>query len=230
MIENLSGTLYVVATPIGNLEDISVRAARVLSEVDMILCEDTRHSLKLLNHLGIKKPLKSYHSYNEKRVASSLLSSLKNGKNLALISDSGTPCISDPGFHLISQAVESHIRVEPIPGPSAFLALLSISGFPTASFLFEGFLSPKKNKRLSKLKDLLNYKGVIILYESPYRVIKLLENLADICPDNQIILGRELTKKFEQIYRGTALELATQKESIKQKGEFTILINNFSGV
>ncbi|MDH4128232.1 MAG: 16S rRNA (cytidine(1402)-2'-O)-methyltransferase [Spirochaetota bacterium] len=225
--ENI-GCLYVVATPIGNLEDITYRAVRVLSEVDMILCEDTRQTLKLLNKLEIKKPLKSYHSYNEKRVVDDIIIKLKNGSNLALVSDSGTPCISDPGFVLLSHAINDGIQVIPIPGPSAFLALLSICGFPTSSFQFIGFLPIKKNKRLKILNDLQNFKGIIILYESPYRIIKLLNDLLEIFPNNQVVMGRELTKKFETIYRGTTQELATQKNNIKPKGEFTILINNFT--
>ena len=226
MKEN-NGSLYIIATPIGNLEDITYRAVRILSEVDLILCEDTRQTVKLLNHLEIKKPLKSYHSYNEKRIVDNIITQIKSGKTIALVSDSGTPCISDPGFVLTSQAINNDINVIPIPGPSAFLALLSISGFPTARFQFIGFLPIKKNKRLKLLNNLQNFKGIIILYESPYRIHKLLDNLLEIFPKNQILIGRELTKKFEECYRGTAEELVSRKNDIKIKGEFTILINNF---
>ncbi len=221
------GVLYVIGTPIGNLEDITYRAIRMLSEVDTILCEDTRRTIKLLNHYEIKKPLLSYHSYNEKRVVDKIVLSLKSGKNIALVTDGGTPGISDPGGLLVSNAVNNEIIVNPIPGPSACVTLLSVSGFPSHVFQFVGFLSIKKNKRLKKLADLQNYKGVIILYESPHRMLKLLDEMAEIFANCQIIIGRELTKKFEEIYRGKAKELADNKDQIKIKGEYTILINNY---
>lgn len=219
-------TLYVVATPIGNLEDMTLRAIRILSEVDLILCEDTRHTVKLLNHLEIKKPLKSYHSYNEDRVVEQITGQLRSGKTMALVSDGGTPCISDPGSKLISKVREEGYDIVPIPGVSALITLLSICGFPTNKFQFIGFLSIKKNKRIKKLADLLNYEGLIILYESPHRIIKLLEEMAEIFPDCKVLIGRELTKKFESIYYGTAKELFEQKEGMTNKGEYTIIINN----
>ncbi len=222
----MAGNLYVVATPIGNLEDITYRAVKTLSEVDVILCEDKRNTIKLLNHYNIKKPLFSYHSYNEKRVVVKIINMLKNNKELALVSDRGTPCISDPGSLLISHAVSEGIKVIPIPGPSALLTLLSIGGTPSNSFQFIGFLSTKKNKRLKKLSSLLTYEGVIILYESPHRMLKLIEEIAKIYPKNNIVIARELTKQFEEIYRGTAIELYEQKNTIKIKGEYTILIDN----
>ncbi len=226
--DEVTGTLYVVATPIGNMEDISYRAVRILSSVDGIICEDTRHTAKLLNRYEIKKPLYSYHSYNKERVSDKILNKIVEGKDLALVTDSGTPCISDPGTLLVSQAVEMNIPIVPIPGPSAFVTLLSISGFPTNSFQFTGFLSIKKNKRLKRLNELSNYKGVIILYESPHRILKLIEEMAEVFPEQNILVGRELTKKFEETYRGTGKELFQNKESLKIKGEYTILIDNFS--
>ncbi len=226
--DEVTGTLYVIATPIGNMEDISYRAVRILSSVDGIICEDTRHTAKLLNRYEIKKPLYSYHSYNKERVADKILSKLVDGEDLALVTDSGTPCISDPGSLLLSQAVDKDIPTVPIPGPSACVALLSISGFPTSSFQFIGFLSIKKNKRLKRLTELSNYKGVIILYESPHRILKLIDEMAEVFPDQNILVGRELTKKFEETYRGTGKELFQNKESLKVKGEYTILIDNFS--
>ncbi len=222
------GTLFVVSTPIGNLEDITFRAIKTLFEVDLILCEDTRRTLKLLNHYEIKKSLLSYHSYNEKKILDKIILKLKEGNNIALVTDSGTPCISDPGSLLISTAIEQDITVTPIPGPSAFLALLSVSGFPTNSFNFQGFLSPKKNKRLKILSDLSKFKGVIILYESPYRILKLIEEISQFFENCPVVIGRELTKKFEELVRGTAKELLINKDSLKIKGEYTILINNFN--
>lgn len=224
----MAGTLYVVATPIGNMEDITLRAVRILSEVDGILCEDTRQTAKLLNRYEIKKPLTSYYSYNEQKVSDSIIDRLDSGEDLALVSDSGTPGVSDPGQHLVKEAGRNGITVVPIPGASAVISLLSVSGFSGGQFCFGGFLSIKKGKRIKKLEELKQFKGIIVLYESPHRILKLIEEMAEVFPDQAILIGRELTKKFEELIRGTSTEILENKDQLKIKGEYTILIDNFS--
>jgi 16S rRNA (cytidine1402-2'-O)-methyltransferase len=214
--------LFIVATPIGNLGDISPRAIETLKNVDMIACEDTRHSKKLLNHFEIKKPLISFYSQSDPE---KILKLLRQEKTVALISDAGTPCISDPGFKLLQAAIKENVTISPIPGTSAIIAALSVSGFPANHFEFFGFIPHKKgrNKLLEKINE-LNHTA--IFYESTHRIIKLLQQLHKIMPERQIILAREMTKIFEEFLRGTAEEiLETINQNLKkQKGEFTVLV------
>jgi len=220
------GTLYVVGTPIGNLEDITLRAIRILKEVDFIICEDTRWTSKLLNHYSIKKPLVSYHQHSKIRKIDEIVDKLKKG-NAALVSDAGTPGIADPGNKLVAEALTKGIGVTVVPGPSALTSLLSVAGWSTDRFEFLGFIPHKKgrDKLFHKIKDVDN---PVIFYESPHRILKTLQSLADILPDDrQLVLGRELTKIFEQLKRGNAKELLkyfTEKPD-KVKGEFVVFVN-----
>lgn len=214
------GTLFVVGTPIGNLEDITLRAIRILKEVDLIACEDTRQTGILLQRFQIKKPLISYHQHSKLQKIETIITELKNGKDIALVTDAGTPGISDPGGVLIGRAVESNIKVESIPGPSALTALISVSGILMDKFLFLGFL-PKKKGRLTLFKNLKNWQYPIVLYESPHRIIQTLDEIQELLGDKEIIIGRELTKKFEEIIRGRISEV---KNKVRAQGEFAIII------
>jgi 16S rRNA (cytidine1402-2'-O)-methyltransferase len=222
--------LYVVATPIGNLEDISKRALRILSEVDLILCEDTRHTLNLLNHYGIKKNTLSYHQHSKLSKVDYIIQLLKDGKNLALVSDAGTPGISDPGNKLINLAIQQcdNLTIIPIPGPSGLTAAASISGFPMDKFLFLGF-PPIKNKRKSYFEEVVNSKHPVVIYESPHRILKTLNQINETIKQYnnrtiQVVLCRELTKKFETIYRGTIDEVLLRLSKEEIKGEFVIVL------
>jgi len=224
-------TLFIVATPIGNLEDLSMRALRILKEVDFILCEDTRVTKKLLNHYDIKKPLLSYHQHSRLKKVNYILELLKQGKNLALISDAGTPGISDPGNLLVDEAIKrlmEKVKIIPIPGPSAVTAAASISGFPMDKFLFLGF-PPTKRKRKKFFQEVVKSKYPVIFYESPYRIIKSLRDLQLISKTYnlkpKIVVCRELTKKFETIYRGKIEEVIREIEKGKVKGEFVVIVN-----
>lgn len=221
----MSGTLYLVATPIGNLEDISKRAIDILSTVDLILCEDTRESGKLLSHYGIKNNLMSYYSQVEDQKIPLIINYLKEGKNIALVSDSGTPCISDPGSKLVSACVENEIKVVPIPGPNSIIPALVLSGFEIKSFYFEGFI-PQKKGRKKKLEEIANRKEMTVFFESPYRIQKLINELNELCPQREIALCRELTKKFEEVIRGKISDIKKNLASIKLKGEFVVIINS----
>ena len=219
------GTLYIVATPIGNLDDITYRAVETLKTVDTIACEDTRHTLGLLNKFGIKKPLISYYAAEEQKGIFRILSKLDAGESVAYVSDAGTPGISDPGGALVREAREKGHDIIPIPGPSAFAALVSIGGISGKTILFEGFLSLKRGKRKNRLSQLLEREESFVIYESPFRVMKLLEELKELAPERKIVVGRELTKKFEEILSGTAetiIDILTIKSKIQ--GEFSILI------
>ena len=227
--------LYIVSTPIGNLEDISKRALRILKEVDLILCEDTRVTKKLLDHYKIKKPLLSYHHHSRLRKVNYILELLKKGKNLALVPDAGTPGISDPGGKLINLAMKQfdNLTIVPIPGPSAITCAASISGFPMDKFLFLGF-PPKKRKRKKFFKEVINSKYPVIFYESPYRIIKTLRELELLSISAiaqkrrksplEVVVCRELTKKFETIYRGKIDEVIEKIEKDKIKGEFVVIV------
>ncbi len=214
------GKLFIVSTPIGNLEDITFRAVKVLKETDLIACEDTRHSRILLDKYQIKTPTVSYHEHSRLQKIDYLIKELKLDKNITLITDAGTPGISDPGSYLIQKALKDKIEIVSIPGPTAFVAALSISGFPMNEFLYLGFL-PKKKGRQTLLGKLKNEKRTIVFYESPYRIIKTLEELRSILGSREVILARELTKKFEEVYRGKISEIISK---IKPKGEFTVVI------
>ena len=222
------GRLYVVATPIGNLEDITLRALKVLREVDLIAAEDTRHTRKLLERYEIEKRMVSYHEHNERERAERIVEELKSGKNVALVSDSGTPAISDPGYVLIRRCVEEGIDVVPIPGPSAFLAALSVSGLPVHRFIFEGFLPYKSGRRRNRLRRLAEEEGTIIFYESPHRLSKTLSDMLEILGNRRVVIARELTKVHEEIFRGSIREALERFCGGECKGEFTILVEGKS--
>lgn len=218
--------LYMVATPVGNLQDMTYRAVDILKDVDVIACEDTRQSAKLLGHYGIQKHLISCRARNEKQSAPGIVKLLDEGRDVAYVSDAGTPVISDPGRLLVRQARDAGHEVLPIPGASAFTALVSVCGFPGKSFLFEGFLSPKQGKRKKRLAELLERGEAFMIYESPYRVVKVLSELFELDPERKILIGREMTKKFEEYLEGTADKLITHLESGKHgKGEFALLVS-----
>lgn len=218
------GKLYICPTPIGNLEDITLRTLRILGEVDIIAAEDTRHSLRLLNHYEIKKPLTSYHEHNIREKGPELIQRLLDGKNIALISDAGMPGISDPGEDLIKLAIEEGIQVIGLPGPTASITALVVSGLTTDKFVFEGFLPSKKKDRVGALKTLVEEKRTIIFYESPHRVLNSLEDMLNTLGNRKIAIGRELTKHYEEIFRGN-FETAIQRFSEDQvKGEFVIVV------
>ncbi len=222
-----SGKLYIVATPVGNLEDITLRALRVLREVDIIAAEDTRHSLKLLTHYGISKPLISYWSEKEKIKAVDILEKLHSGLSVALISDAGTPGISDPGAVLIKRAVEEKIDIVPIPGPSAFVAALSVSGLPTEEFSFIGFLPPKGGQRQKRLSELKHELRTLIFYEAPHRLLQVLYDLKEMLGDRKAALAKEITKIHEEVLRGTLSEIIASLESRMIAGEYVIVVEGF---
>jgi len=216
--------LYLVATPIGNLGDITFRAVETLKNCDLILCEDTRHTLKLLNHYAITKPLLSYHQFNEESRLKSILEKLRAGKLIALVSDAGTPLISDPGFKLIESCIREQIPFTAIPGPCAPIDALLLSGLNSSRFQFVGFF-PRTQKELKALfLELIRYPGTSIGFESPKRVAKTLALLCHLAPDTQVVLARELTKKFEELLRGSASELSETLKKIDVKGECVVLI------
>jgi 16S rRNA (cytidine1402-2'-O)-methyltransferase len=221
---HMPGTLYVVATPIGNLGDMTVRALEVLKSVDLIAAEDTRHTGILLAHYGVTKPLTSYFEHNERAKSHALIRRLKEGVSIALVSNAGTPGISDPGYRIISQAITEGIRIVSIPGPSAMLAALAVSGKPTHSFLFEGFLPVKQSQRKKRLRELLSFEATIVVYESVHRIAKTLEDLVDICPEREIVCARELTKKFEEVLRGVPAVLLAHFRAHPPKGEFVLVL------
>ncbi len=227
MTEIEESTLYLVPTPIGNLEDITLRALEILKQVDIIACEDTRHSMKLLNHHGIKKRLIAYHSYNEKNSASGIVKLLGEGKSIALISDGGSPCISDPGYPLVNECIKAGINIIALPGPTAFVPVLSVSGFRTDIFYFSGFLSCKSGKRKNELTELVRIKGTLILYEGPHRILKLMDDILQIFPEKNVCVGKEISKINEKIYRGKPADLIKELESDKILGEFVVLIANY---
>lgn len=218
----MSGTLYLVATPIGNLDDITLRAINILKSVDFIAAEDTRHSLKLLNHLGISKPLISYHRHNEDIKSNLLINKLLDGKNIALITDAGTPGISDPGEEVVKQAIQSNIKIVPIPGACALVNALITSGLDTTEFLFLGFLPLNKKNRAEQLEKIKNSSSTAILYEAPHKLISTLKDLSEILDNRKIVLARELTKIHEEFVCGTATELLQKFEN--PKGEFVLVI------
>ena len=218
------GTLFVVSTPIGNLEDITLRALRVLKEVDLIACEDTRRTHLLLKHYNIKNSLTSYHDYNKERKTPELVRFLKSKKSLALVSDAGTPGIADPAYFLVKKAIFEKIEVVSVPGVSAFLSALVVSGLPTDRFCFENFLPSKKTKRGKRLKGLEDEKRTLIFYESSHRFIQTLDDIQKILGERDIVVARELTKKFEEIKRGKVSEIKEYFQKKKIKGEFVILM------
>lgn len=220
----LPGTLYLVATPIGNLEDITLRAVRVLRECTLVAAEDTRRTALLLQHFEIKKPLLSYFKFNEARRSEEIVARLRRGEIIALVSDAGTPGISDPGERVVRSALAAGCRVEAVPGASALLAALTASGLSTREFHFIGFLPHKSGQRRRKLESLREMPGTLAIYESPYRVEKLLGELVEVMPERPVVLAREITKKFEEFLRGKPAELLDLVMKRSLKGEFVVLI------
>ena len=216
--------LYIVSTPIGNLKDITLRALDTLKEVDLIAAEDTRHSKILLDHYGISKPFTSFFEHNEDRKTAQIIAMLKEGRKVALISDAGTPGISDPGYPLIRAAQEAGIAIDVIPGPCALIAALTASGLAMHSFIFDGFLPVKSGQRRKRLEALKDFGSTIIVYESPHRVLKTLEDIKDVLDNPMVVCARELTKKFEEIKKATASELSEHFMVHAPRGEFVLLI------
>ena len=225
----MTGTLYIVATPIGNLQDISLRAVETLRNVDVIACEDTRHSQKLFNHLGIKKNLISYHDHNEESRAEELVAMLGQGKSIALVSDAGTPAIIDPGFRVVKKAIESGAQVVSIPGPSAVITALSVSGLPTDSFFFGGFLPAKKGERQKRLTELGSLPATLVFYEAPHRLAASLGDCLKMLGDRDAVVAREITKMHEEFVRGKFSELILHFEKQSPKGEIVLLIDRSNG-
>ena len=220
-----SGTLYVVATPIGNLEDITFRAVRILKEADLIACEDTRHTAKLLHHYGIDKPTVSYHEHNEAARAEELVAKLEQGMNVAQVSDAGMPGISDPGYRVIKLAIERGVQVVPVPGPSALVAALAASGLPTDSFQFLGFLPARSGERRTLLESLRNAQQTTVVYEAPHRIAETMKDIVELLgAERPVVLARELTKVHEEFIRGSAAEILQRVQKHDLKGEMTLLI------
>ena len=222
------GTLYLVATPIGNLQDISTRAIDVLKNVDVIACEDTRHTRKLLNHLGINNRLVSYHLHNEAKRAAELARRLANGSSIAVVSDAGMPGISDPAHQIVRQAIEIGAAVVPIPGPTAFAAALAASGLRTDTFLFDGFLPSRKSARRNRLAQLADIPATLVFYEAPHRLVASLADCLDVLGDRPAVVARELTKIHEELVRGTLSALVDEFRSKSVKGEIVLLIDRSS--
>ena len=217
-------TLYLVATPIGNLEDITLRALRTLKECDVVAAEDTRRTGQLLKHFGISRPLLSYFQFNEAKRSEEIIGRLKRGEKVALVTDAGSPGVSDPGERVVKAAIAAGLRVEPVPGPSALVAALTASGLPTEEFHFMGFLPHKPGQRRKQLERIKGYEGTLVLYESPYRVERLLGELNELFACRQIVLARELTKRFEEYLRGTPAQLLEVLNGRSMKGEFVVLV------
>ncbi len=222
------GTLYLVSTPIGNLEDMSLRALRVLKQVDLVAAEDTRHTGILLKHYKFRKRLISYHDFNKDKKAPLLIENLKAGRSVAVISDAGTPGISDPGYLLVKLAVQNDIRVVPVPGASAFLSALVASGLPTDRFAFEGFLPSKPGKRRKRLERLRDEERTLIFYESPHRFARTLDDVSQILGRRRMVVARELTKKFEEILRGEPERIKQLLGERKVRGELVVLVEGRS--
>ena len=225
MNENkVTGILYICGTPIGNLEDITLRALKILKEVNLIAAEDTRHTLKLLNHYQINTKITSYHEYNKFKKAPYLVEILKNGQDIALVSDAGMPGISDPGYVLIDLALKDNIKIIPVPGVSALITALVVSGLPTDKFVFEGFLPRKIKERKRYFKSIENEERTIIFYEAPHRLKRALKDMLEILGDRRVVLARELTKMYEEIIRGKLSQILTEISTKEVKGEITLIV------
>ena len=220
----MSGTLYLIPTPIGNLEDITLRALRLLREVDVIACEDTRQTMKLLTHFDFKKPLVSFYTYNQRHRIPHIIAEIAAGKNYALVSDSGTPGISDPGYYLVRAAIDAGLSVVPLPGPCAAVTALVASGLPSDNFIFLGFLKRKAGKLKKELAAAAALGSTVVFYESPYRVVKTLAHCATIFPpQTRVVLAREVTKKFEEFIRGTLESVSEAVKGREMRGEFVVM-------
>ncbi|MCK4234976.1 16S rRNA (cytidine(1402)-2'-O)-methyltransferase [candidate division WOR-3 bacterium] len=224
MKNNDRGTLYIVSTPIGNMDDMTKRAVKVLEDCDVIACEDTRRTLKLMKKYNISKSLESYHDHNKEKKTPYILNLLEKGKLVALVSDSGTPCISDPGFYLVKKAIKNGYELCTVPGPSSILSALILSGLPTDRFIFEGFLPKKSGKRKDRIARLKEEERTIILFESPFRLLSLLREMQETLGERNISVSRELTKLYEETVRGTISTLIRHFEEKKPKGEFVIVL------
>jgi len=220
----IPGTLYLVATPIGNLEDITLRALRTLKECDVVAAEDTRRTGHLLKHFGIARPLLSYFQFNEAKRSEEIIERLQRGEKVALVTDAGSPGISDPGERVVRAARAAGLRVESVPGPCALVAALTASGLPTDEFHFIGFLPHKSGQRRKQLEALRTFAGTLVLYESPYRIEKLLAELIEVFPEREVVLARELTKRFEEFLRGKPAELMEITKKRALKGEFVVMV------
>ena len=220
----VKGVLYIVSTPIGNLEDISLRAIRILKEVDLIAAEDTRRTRQLLNHYDIHTPLTSYFDGNQESKSEKLIARLTTGNSVALVSEAGTPTISDPGHRLVVRCIDAKIDITPIPGPTACITAASVAGMSLNAFVFEGFLSPKSGKRRRQLTAVCEEKRTLIFYESPHRLISFLQDALEVLGNRHAVVARELTKKFEEVFRGTVGEALRKFKATPPRGEFTILI------
>jgi 16S rRNA (cytidine1402-2'-O)-methyltransferase len=218
-----NGVLYLVSTPIGNLEDITLRAIRILNEVDIIAAEDSRRTLLLLEHLGIKKQIESYHGYNRNKQTPRLIEKLLIGKNIALVTDAGTPGISDPSYNLVVGAIKQNIQIIPIPGPTAAIAAIVVSGLPTERFSFEGFLPTKKGRR-RRLEEIEKQSSTVVLFEAPHRLLKTLNDLKNVLGNRPVAVCRELTKKFEEIVRGNIDDVLLFFNGKSIRGEFVLVI------
>lgn len=224
MEQQRAGKLYICGTPIGNLEDITLRCLNILRQVDLIAAEDTRHTRILLNHYQIKKPVTSYYEFNKEQKKSYILQCLQSGQEVALVSDAGMPAICDPGYEIINLALENNLQVIPIPGPSALLAALAISGFPVSSFIFEGFIPKKKREKEKFFLNLKKEKRTIVFYDSPQRVMDTLMIIKKVIGERRVVISRELTKKFEEITRGYLSEVIATLSSKDIKGELTLVL------
>ena len=218
----MAGTLYIVATPIGNLEDITFRALRVLKDADLVACEDTRHTRKLLSHYQISKPTISYHEHNERERSAELIIKLEAGANIALVSDAGTPLVSDPGFRIVRDAIDRRIPVVPIPGPSAIIAAVSASGLPSGQFAFFGFLPARRAARRARLEELAKIESMLVFYEAPHRIKHTIADASEVLGDRECVVARELTKLHEEFVRGTLSQLDLPEGAAR--GEIVLLI------
>ena len=224
----MPGTLYVVATPIGNLADITQRAIKILKDVELIACEDTRHTRKLLQHFGINTQTTSYHEHNENQRGDELLNLLKQGSDIAVVSDAGTPAISDPGFRLVRSAIENEITVVPVPGPSALITALVAAGLPTDEFFFAGFLPARASARQTRLRELASVPGTLIFYEAPHRLAATLKDAYETLGEREAVVARELTKLHEEVRRGRLSDLVEHYSQVEPRGEIVLLIDRNS--
>ena len=222
--------LYIAATPIGNLEDITLRALRILKEVDLILAEDTRRTMKLLSHYSIRNRIDSFNEFNKRRKTPYIISLLKQNKEIAVVSDSGTPGISDPGFYLVRECIKNGIKVIPIPGASSVISALVVSGLPTDRFSFFGFIQKKESQKRKFLEKISGMDGTIVLFESPHRLIKTLKAMSETAPNFSMVLAREMTKKFEEFTRGSTIDVFNKVKNRKVKGEIVIILNKSSKI